>query len=242
MKLKRHLLASVFWIVPFAASAADLPVKASPPPVVQPIPFTWTGFYVGLSAGGIGQGATQTDLDGDPRLGFAPGTARSVKGAGGLFGINVGYNYQFAPNWVLGIEADIAASSLNKTNNEFVAFSGCNFGFKSKLNSLGTVRGRIGYAFNRTLIYGTGGFAYGRVQNSVNNNSGKSSQQYSSDKVRYGWTAGGGVEYALTNNWTIRGEVLYVDLGTETAANGSGCRFGFKNTYTLGRIGMNYKF
>ena len=60
--------------------------------------------------------------------------------------------------------------------------------------------------------------------------------------MRTGWTAGGGVEYALTNNVTIRGEVLYVNLGTETVANNSGCRFGFKNNYTLGRLGANYKF
>src|SRR5450755_1412664 len=114
MKLKQHLLASALCVLPFAASAADLPMKAPPMRVVQPIPFTWTGFYIGASAGFISNNSTGNDGGdgtGDGMINAA-GTY-NIGGVGGIFGGNVGYNYQFAPNWVLGIEADISGSTLN---------------------------------------------------------------------------------------------------------------------------------
>ena len=243
MKVKQHLLASALCVLPFAASAADLPMKA-PYRSMDPVTFTWTGFYVGGSGGIISQGAVQTDVDGFDYLAGAPGDTRGVTGTGGLFGVNVGYNYQMG-TWVLGLEADISASSLDNTMNQSITpfgFASCRWGFQSKLSSLGTVRGRIGYAFNRALIYATGGLAYGHVQNNASSDSGEPGQYFSSTKTKTGWTAGGGVEYAVTNNWTVRSEILYVDLGTTTVTNNSGCRFGFKNTYTLGRLGVNYKF
>jgi outer membrane immunogenic protein len=246
MKLKHYLLASTICVLPFAASAADLPVKA-PMRVVQPVPFTWTGFYVGGSAGLISQDTVHTDLDGDFNLsGSNPGGGTyGVPGHGGLFGINAGYNYQTG-NWVLGIEADIAASTLDNTMNLTGHFTDCRFGFQSKLSSLGTVRGRIGYAFDRALIYATGGFAYGKVDNNITNTTAsgasETGQLINSSGWKTGWTAGGGLEYAVTNNWTVRVEGLYVDLGSTTAANNSGCSFGFKNRYSLARLGMNYKF
>jgi outer membrane immunogenic protein len=248
MRLKQYLLASAVCVLPFAASAADLPVKA-PVRVVQPVPFTWTGFYVGGSLGLISQGTVGTDLDNDPRLGqTAPGSTYGITGSpGAIFGVNAGYNYQMGAV-VLGIEADIAGSTLDNTVNQSVFSNGegdsCRWGFRSRLSALGTVRGRIGYAFDRALLYATGGLAFGRVHNSATNDSGEPGQQYDSTKWKTGWTAGGGLEYAVTNNWTVRVEGLYVDLGTTTVANApnSGCRFAFKNTYTLARLGMNYKF
>jgi outer membrane immunogenic protein len=249
MKLKQHLLASALCVVPFAASAADLPMKAPPVRVVQPIPFTWTGFYVGGSAGFISQNTQGTDLGGpsggDGLIGRA-GDQYGISGVGGLFGVNVGYNWQFDPRWVLGIEADIAGSTINNTFN-FSSFRLPSY-VSSKLSSLGTVRGRIGYAFDRVLLYATGGFAYGHVQNgAAYNYTNTANYTVSTSGTRTGWTAGAGLEYAYLNNWTVRVEGLYVDLGSTTgSAPGSGptsgCRFGFKNRYTLGRIGLNYKF
>jgi outer membrane immunogenic protein len=236
MKLKQHLLASALCVLPFAASAADLPMKAPPMRVVQPIPFTWTGFYIGASAGIISQNTTATDTSG---AFFTAGDTYGVPGNSGLIGINIGYNYQFAPNWVIGIEADFAWSGLSNTGS--VADGGFPSA-SSKLNSLGTVRGRIGYAFDRALLYATGGFAYGHVQNALNDVFDPAFGG-STSSTQTGWTAGGGLEYAFTNNWTARVEALYVDLGTSTSGvNNSGCTFGFKNRYTLGRLGLNYKF
>ena len=92
---------------------------------------------------------------------FNAGDRYDITGYGGIFGVNVGYNYQFAGNWVIGLEADIAGSTLD------TSFTSADvLGLKSKLSSLGTVRGRIGYAFDRALLYATGGFAYGHVENS----------------------------------------------------------------------------
>ena len=174
-----------------------------------------------------------SDCSGHDRYGrngfwFNAGDRYDITGFGGIFGVNVGYNYQFAGNWVIGLEADIAGSTLD------TSFTSADFlGLKSKLNSLGTVRGRIGYAFDRALVYATGGFAYGHVENTAFNSTALSYNSSTSD-WRTGWTAGAGIEYAFTNNWTVRVEGLYVDLGSTTGSisNGStGCRFGFKNTY-----------
>jgi outer membrane immunogenic protein len=243
MKTKQFLLASVVCFAPFTAAAADLPVKAPPP--VAPLPFSWTGFYVGASGGIISQGTTATtDIFGITG-GVVASNSLGITGFGFIGGGNVGYNYQFGGNWVLGIEADISGTSLNDDADPF-------FGaliYSSRLNALATVRGRLGYAFDRALLYGTGGLAIGHVKNSVNSPffCGKGAVcSWSSDKWKTGWTAGGGLEYAITRNWTVRAEALYVNLGkTEINApdlGTSGCRFGFKNRYVIGRLGVNYKF
>jgi outer membrane immunogenic protein len=229
MKVKPYLLATALSALPFAANAA--------PP--GPAPFTWTGFYVGASGGFITQGTTATNID---TIFFPHGTTFDVSGTGGLFGINAGYNYQMGAI-VLGLEADIALSTLNNTSSALNP-NGDAFFTSSKLSSLGTVRARIGYAFDRTLLYATGGLAYGHVENAFNFPiDPNSTSGLSTSGTRTGWTVGGGLEYAINNNWTVRAEGLYVDLGKSTSGpNCSGCRFGFKNTYGLGRIGLNFKF
>lgn len=225
------------------ALAADLPRKApvyAPPP---PPPFSWTGFYVGGSVGVIGQDVQGTDIgDGTgDGLFFTAGDTYSNSSIGVIGGGNIGYNWQFANNWVFGIEADISGTSVNREN----AFDCCIAStISSKLNALGTVRGRIGYAFDRALLYFTGGWAYGHVEDRA---SFDQSVEYTgtSDKWRSGWTVGGGLEYAIQPHWTVRAEALYVDLGTSeitTPGFSSSCRFGFKHHYAIGRLGLNYKF
>jgi outer membrane immunogenic protein len=245
-KLKQVLLASTLCVLPFAAKAADMPMKAPPMRVVQPVPFSWTGFYVGGSAGLISQNTVGTDL-GDGSGGAFWNTAGDqygIPGISGLVGVNVGYNYQLSNNIVLGIEADIAWSGLNNSYNTtsygLNCEGGCTLSVGSKLEALGTVRARIGYAFDRALLYATGGLAFGKVKNYAFDLH-DPTYNANTDSWRTGWTAGGGLEYAVTNNWTVRVEALYVDLGT-TSGSISGCSFGFKNQYTLGRFGLNYKF
>jgi outer membrane immunogenic protein len=245
MKLKQHLLASALCVLPFAASAADLPMKAPPMRVVQPIPFTWTGFYVGASGGMIAQNSvfTDTGLGGGGGLIFSAGDQYGVSGTGGILGANIGYNYQFAPNWVLGLEADIAWTSISNSYSFNCRSGGVCSSVGSKLNSIGTFRGRIGYAWDRALFYATGGLAYGHVQNTASWDQTPGGTS-ANDTWRTGWTVGGGLEYAFLNNWTVRAEALYVDLGNSTGSVSTtfGCAFGFKNKYTLGRFGLNYKF
>jgi outer membrane immunogenic protein len=239
VKLKPYLLASAIGVLPFAASAADLPVKA-PIKVVQPVPFTWTGFYVGGTVGLIDQGTTGTDIGG---LIVSDGTKYGIDGMGAIFGAHAGFNYQMGM-WVLGVEADYSGTTLDTT----LSVPPLPSTVSSKLDSLGTVRGRVGYVFQDVLlVYATGGWAYGHVKNRASWEQ-DPTFTVSETLTKYGWTAGGGVDWAFTNHWIARAEVLYVDLGSSTTgfspsiAEGSGCRFGFRNTYTIGRLGLSYKF
>jgi outer membrane immunogenic protein len=238
--MKKQLLSSValaaLMVTP--ALAADLPRKAPAYVPPAPPPFSWTGFYVGASAGFIAndsEGNDNGDGTGDGWIN-TPATYRLGQ-VGGLFGVDVGYNWQFSPNWVLGIEADIAGATGN--GDGFSDIYGSEV--YSKLSALGTIRGRIGYAFDRMLVYATGGFAYGKVHDRV---SWEQAPDYTADESKWktGWTLGGGLEYAFPNNWTVRAEGLYVDLGSTSFTNISSCNFGFKHRYALGRIGINYKF
>jgi outer membrane immunogenic protein len=231
MKLKPYLLASALAVVPAAANATS-----------PTIPYNWTGFYVGGTAGLITQGATGTEL-GTSCLINCSVTTYGIGDVGVIAGVHAGFNYQTG-RWVFGIEADYSGTTLD-TNQSVIPLPST---VSSKLDSLGTVRGRVGYVFdNVLLVYGTGGWAFGHVKNRAS---------YEQDPVftvsesltKYGWTAGGGADWAFMKNWIARVEVLYVDLGTSTtnlapgSSTLSSCRFGFKNTYTIGRLGLSYKF
>jgi outer membrane immunogenic protein len=175
-----------------AANAADLrpapvPVMPTKAPPFAPQVFDWTGFYVGVNGGG-GWGHSWSDLTG----GF--------HSSGGVVGGTAGYNAQIG-SWVLGFEGDLDWSDISGTSNA----PGCP-GCGVQNNWLGTARGRVGYAFGNFLPYVTGGLAVGDVQATAPGFSGQSNTQV-------GWAAGGGVEYALTRNWSAKVEYLHVDLG-----------------------------
>lgn len=195
------------------AFAADLaksyPVKA-PVVVAEPV-FSWTGFYLGGNAGGA-WGSVDSDAG---VLDMSP--------SGFIGGGQVGYNFQFDNNVVLGIEADFQGSDVSDTS----------FGVQSKMDYFGTVRGRIGYAFDHILPYVTGGFAWGhnKVTDQLTG--------LETSNTLTGWTVGGGVEYALTNNWTVKGEYLYMDLGDDYY-DSIGANAGL--TASVVRAGINYKF
>ena len=218
-----------------AASAADLPRRAAPPPVFQPVPvFTWTGFYAGFNAGyGFG---TQDDRVptvigvGPASLLVPPGTTAVVafnnreSNEGFVGGGQIGYNYQFTPGSgvVIGVEADAQYADFGRDRNRFLSTSPLaaqqvfNPAGLSGLDFFGTVRGRLGYAFDRTLVYGTGGFAYG------SGGGREFGTGVSSNDFQTGWAAGGGIEYALpTDSFlnffrssavTLKVEGLYVNL------------------------------
>ncbi|MDR6951754.1 outer membrane immunogenic protein [Ancylobacter sp. 3268] len=185
------------------ASAADLSYPA-PAAYAAPVPvFTWTGFYLGANAG---YGWGEADFSDDTN--------------GFLGGIQAGYNWQFAGSpLVVGIETDIQA-----TNIESPTFS---------LDYFGTVRARLGWAVDQFLIYGTGGFAYGRGNYEL---AGLSNKQ-----TNTGWTIGAGGEYAFSPNWSVKAEYLYVDLGTETYDTIAG-PLDIGTTANILRLGVNYKF
>ncbi|KQP42705.1 porin [Methylobacterium sp. Leaf104] len=248
-----------------SAFAADLPRRQAPPPVFVPVPvFTWTGFYAGFNAGyGFGTG---NDNNGPTTVvALSPiyvGTPAGV-GAGAFGGRNnnegfvgggqIGYNYQFTPGsgFVVGVEADAQYVDFGNSRNRYTNIVGAlnpdltpvNPNGLSGLDYFGTVRGRLGYAFDRTLVYGTGGFAYGG-----GGGSDFGLPNSSRNDFRTGWTAGGGIEYALpTDSFlnffkssavTLKVEGLYVNLDRDNANNGV---FAFSNsTGQTYRINTNY--
>src|ERR1700733_14607319 len=160
MKRTAVLLFSIIGVLVLvipAARATDLPLpsKYAPPPV----PYSWTGFYVGANGGfGGDQFRYPFTFGGIPALGIGATTGTSTLNSSGFFGGGqVGYNWQFVPTWVAGVEADFDGSGIqgNATTNAN-AFSG-NLG--TKLDWFGTVRGRVGFLVTpTTLLYGTGGW------------------------------------------------------------------------------------
>ncbi|MFF8798680.1 MULTISPECIES: outer membrane protein [unclassified Methylobacterium] len=243
-----------------SALAADLPRRAAPPPVFQPVPvFTWTGFYAGFNAGyGFGTGdnnnaPTVLGVNGASGL-VAPGTTAVVafgnrrSDEGFVGGGQIGYNYQFTPGSgvVIGIEADAQYVDFGRDRNRFALAGGpllagtqvFNPNGLSGLDFFGTVRGRLGYAFDRTLVYGTGGFAYG------SGGGREFGTGVSSDDFQTGWAAGGGIEYALpTDSFlnffkssavTLKVEGLYVNLD-----RGNGGRGAFGSTPAGGLVFTN---
>jgi outer membrane immunogenic protein len=258
-----------------AAQAADLPTTKGPPPtpVFVPPPFTWTGFYIGLNAGGIfstgSRSLTLVDpnagVDGAFLNGALPGGLGNSNG-GFIGGGQAGYNWQTGA-FVFGVETDFDGTTLSKSNNLtgagfFDPYIGAtdNLTLHSKvsLDWLGTTRGRVGFVVtpdNRFMIYGTGGVAYGGGSANVSfyDNATGAFWSGSPSSSRVGWTIGAGAEYAFTNNWTIRGEYLYVDLGSSnfTSIGNPGAAFAFPGVYAQGHINydasifraaVNYKF
>jgi outer membrane immunogenic protein len=224
------------------AFAADMPVKAmkAPPPVY----LGWTGWYVGVNAGYIDSvGRTNTDAT-IVTTSTAANAVDMVTAAtnqfnngpnGFLGGAQAGYNYQFSPSFVAGVEADIQGTSLSRDFSATVA-AGQPFSpswvtttnVSNRLDYLGTLRGRVGVTPTpNLLIYSTGGLAYGGVRSSTQiafNNTGvgvpPGTSSGSLSDTRFGWTAGGGFEWMFSPNWTAKLEYLYYDLGSASYATG----------------------
>jgi outer membrane immunogenic protein len=248
------------------ACAADLPVKA---PVMPLAPVLgWTGFYIGGNVG-YGWSDQAVNFSGDPHLGtlIANGLVASSlasRPSGAIGGVQAGYNWQTGPV-VLGIETDIDASGIAKSASLTVPgtttrpdwFTSAD----QQLNFLGTVRGRLGFTITPSLLaYGTGGFAYGgaNVSSTVTSSTHGSAttncqnfcgNSFGSSPTLTGWAAGGGLEYMVTPNWSLKAEYLYFDLGTLTQTYGdtTGRPLGTVSTGTefkgsIARIGANYKF
>ncbi|MBZ9676252.1 outer membrane protein [Mesorhizobium sp. ES1-1] len=216
----------------FALAAS--PSFAADAVVMEPASaFNWTGLYVG---GHVGYGFGQTDatFSAPNTPGFAATQDYDVDGF--LGGVQVGYNYQMN-SLVLGVEADFSGADINGGSDEInIGVRGDTY--DTKIDWFGTVRGRVGYAMDRTLIYGTGGLAFGSVENRYLDGPDNS---FSEKSTKTGWTAGAGIEYALDDHWSAKAEYLYVDLGNQTIDYG-GSNTEFDNKFHTVRLGLNYKF
>lgn len=190
-----------------SASAADLPA-AKGPPVYAPSPppvFSWTGVYIGGQVG-YEWGKSANDYYG-PLGGLAATGQHNDDGVVG--GGHVGYDYQIS-QFVIGIEGDVNGSNYGGSG----VFTNGVLARHVSTDVDGSVRGRVGITFDRVLIYGTGGAAFGSIRNTATNllTGGINSQTTG----RVGWTVGGGIEYAIDNNWSVRAEYRYTDYGRYT--------------------------
>ena len=283
--MKRTLIASAAFASLFAATsafAADLPVYTKAPAVA--LVYDWTGYYVGTNVGySWGRGSTDGNVTGTQNvsvfrtagatlvtsvttaLGTLPLTGRADVN-GFIGGGQLGYNWQRG-TWLFGLEGDIQFSN-ERGSGDVCTVAGCPAGSAVftrdyKLDWFGTARGRIGFLpAERILLYATGGLAYGNFSGS--------SWTLPLDvgtwsKLQAGWTIGAGVEAALGNNWSVKFEYLYMDLGnvggssatnttSTNAANTPSQGFNTTTTTTLAyvfntkftdnivRVGLNYKF
>ena len=278
--MKKLLLASAATaLVSTAAVAADLPRRAAPPPVFTPVPvFTWTGFYAGLESA-----YTFTDNQRITTVGVLPGNVANVQAGRRPFltstsqdgfaniGGTAGYNYQFTPGSgiVVGIANSIDWTDTGKTRYAVGATGNVSY-FRQSTDWLGTLTGRVGYAFDRVMVYGLGGLAYGNVFNDARfyNTAGTLNFAGRYDDFKTGYAYGGGIEFALpTDSFfsnfavgrylgikydaiTVKAEYVHYDLGSQSVAVGpiaagalgAGYVSRFKNEGNIVRAGFNYKF
>ncbi len=222
-----------------AALAADLAVPRYAPPLSPPQPvYTWTGSYVGAN-GGFGGDKYQFPF----AVGPISGTS-TLNSSGFFGGGQVGYNWQIAPAWVLGVESDFDGADIEgQATTSSNVFSG-NVG--AKLDWFGTVRGRVGFLVTpNALLYGTGGWAYGHTTSSASAGAFGLSAAASSGQNQSGWTAGGGLEYAFNPWLSFKTEYLFLNLGTDTITSGTAAgvpfSLGEKTTFHTVKIGLNLK-
>jgi len=210
------------------AVAADLAVRRAPPPPVVKAPppppvFVWSGLYAGLN-GGYGFGTAKFTGVG------------STKVKGGLAGGQIGYNQQVG-QFVWGVEADGDWSGLRGSDSTGALGMLCNGVPCTTQNQfLSTGRGRLGIALDRFMPYVTGGAAVGDIRTEALGFTGV-------NRTNVGWTGGGGIEYALMPNWSVKAEYLFVDLGKANCTATCGLpvpSVGF--TENVARAGINYHF
>jgi outer membrane immunogenic protein len=241
---------------------------------------SWTGFYTGINAGyGTGEYTNSSSYFQPghteyydnysyaviPTF-FGAGKSKSLV-SGGVAGGQVGYNKQFANNFVLGIEGDMNWANVfdrsKYSNSSGYGISSSVFGSsytgsseysKTGLDWFGTVRGKAGYAFGNFMPYFTAGLAFGQISNvdssTFNYGSYGSVSGSSGSKTSAGWAVGAGAEYKLNKNWSVKGEYLYTNLSGPTSSGagqaGKSATFGTSKISDFGvshaRVGINYHF
>jgi outer membrane immunogenic protein len=216
-----------------SATAADLPARmpVKAPVVAAPAPFSWTGFYVGVHGGGAWLKHRQTTVETNGACnGFtAAGSDCTLEDSGVAVGGLAGYNFQ-SGRIVYGLEVDGSWLSVKRSEQYLTPFLANPLTLQTKVNWLATVRGRIGITMSPTLIYVTGGAAFGGIESSWFD-AGTPPFGLSVDKTKVGWVAGGGIEHAFAQNWSVRVEGLYHDFGKVNAGPISGAGLTYNTTF-----------
>jgi len=231
-------------LMSLSALAADMavPPRFSPPPA--PPPFSWTSCYAGVhGAGGFGQ-KDINDTAGilSPTTGF---TTASLNISGYLVGGQIGCDYQFSPNWVVGIEGAAAGGNIGgNTNFALPLLPGDTATFKETTDFLSSVTARVGYAFDRWMVYGKGGVAL--VDDRYNVSDIMATYDLDGLENRLGWTAGAGVEWAFWEDWSVKLEYDYYGFGTrnitfvDSTISGATGPYNIKQTIQTVKLGLNF--
>jgi outer membrane immunogenic protein len=231
-------------LLTISAFAADLGVRPAP---LQPVipPFSWTSCYAGVHAGGGWGKKDVTDTVGifsDPAI--AGYSSASVDVTGYMLGGQIGCNYQFAPTWVVGIEGAASGGNISKTENFFVPSNSDTASFRSTTDFLASITGRIGYAFDRWMVYGKGGVAL--VGDRYHADDVQGVYFFDASENRIGWTAGAGVEWAFTPEWSVKLEYDYYGFGTrsllfiDTVTPNPNAPLNIHQTIQLVTLGVNF--
>ena len=248
------------------AGAADTDVLYGRPPVVyapQPavVIFTWTGFYFGVHGGG---GWGHTDVNGSPYsiASTSPAVIApppvGIDVSGWLAGGQIGANYQ-AGSWVVGAEADVSGANLTGSTTciSTLIVAGVVFdrlplpaNCSVKAVGLGTIAGRLGFALDRTLVYGKGGAAWANYKYDLtpDNEVADLLPTFSGNETKWGWMLGAGVEYAFFDNWSAKIEYNYLAFSTSNhqfTGTGAGqfvLNTGIQQQLHLVKAGINYRW
>lgn len=238
----------------FAADLANRSVYAQPAPV-PPLPvYNWTGFYIGGNIGGAWANGTVTDN--------VTGASLSGSNAGVIGGGTIGYNWQFAPNWVVGVEATFDGTSIknnNTVNGTYLDPSGnawpVSIQGSANTNWVATIAGRLGFAANNWLFYAKGGGGWANDSVTITGVSqtgpapgvlptGWTGGTVSASNTAAGWLAGAGIEYGLTQNWTVKAEYDYLGLAGMTVNSPFvvGDTVNVSRNINMFTVSVNYKF
>jgi outer membrane immunogenic protein len=223
MSIRLALLTTLAAVsAPLAVQAADMQPVAPLDPAVAQAGVDWTGVYVGVNAGySVGDFGT-----------FTPAAGDHYSGDGALGGFQIGYNKQLG-SVVIGVEGDVQAAGIDGSTG----LPGGGASTDSSLDWVSTARGRIGYAFDKTLVYATAGAAVAGLDNEVSTPTGASHD----DQTAWGLAVGGGVERALTDKLTLKAEYLYLDLDKEPVDAGPPDQSTEWDGHVM-RLGANFKF
>lgn len=229
-------LAAPLALAALPAVAADLQSSQAPPvDYYSPAPVArWQGFYLGVNAG-YGWGAFSNN--GGYSWGAFSDNADWVFGkpTGGEVGVTGGYNYMFAPNFLIGAEADFDFAGINTTNAPYPGLVS-----SGSLNDLFTLRGRLGYTVDRALFFVSGGFAGGRTAATLQSGWVNFWGQQSSYQL--GWALGAGVEYMVMPNLSLKAEYLFTSLGSDRFFDFSPYALQISTNNSQVRAGVNYHF
>lgn len=219
--------------------------KKMRPPVIEDVPpepmgqieaplpmgYDWSGYYAGGEVG-FAHGMWTEDFYRNNNHGHS-----DLGMDGTAWGIFAGYNTYISPKTLIGAEVDLGSTGATQMNNIYD-----NDTSYSAISTNGSLRGRMGYALDRVMLYGTAGLAFANITNDIQKGRNAGEQIVWDNQTRYGYAAGAGAEYAMTNHWLARAEYLYENFGQVTLFNADNEKSVSTNSLHQLRVGLSYKF